>query len=282
MDNNSEGHTCPEVPLKPQRRGNEIAIVASGSFWYSQLVFQQLDGVHQVTTGYTGGTHRTPNSDNTRDHLQAVLIEYNPNVVSYSDLLSTWKAVVENGVSSSWEKHSRPLHHALAIFPTSQFQLGQVLRFIRYQTQIGSQCTFRNVRVGEPGPFYRAEEHHQDYITKLQRRKTTKQRLFTVRHPFTRHIYHRNTRDDDHQLHFHQGGRSSYQMPTPFNRTSNPPIRHGWERRPPARCEHMHPAHLTSSDAVGSLLSTDAVCENTEINKLDRIKIYEEYCNNKN
>jgi len=68
--------------------GADTAVLAGGCFWCMEKDFEALDGVDEVVSGFTGGTAENPTyqGDHT-GHYEAVEITYDPDVVSYRDLL---------------------------------------------------------------------------------------------------------------------------------------------------------------------------------------------------
>ncbi|MDT7935267.1 MAG: peptide-methionine (S)-S-oxide reductase MsrA [Sphingomonadaceae bacterium] len=70
---------------------HETAIFAGGCFWCTEAVFDQLDGVHAVESGYIGGTVDNPSykqvCDGRTGHAEAVKIEFDPARISYAELL---------------------------------------------------------------------------------------------------------------------------------------------------------------------------------------------------
>jgi len=83
---------CPEVALEPRRNlSNDICIVACGDFSGLQQRFQELQGVDRVVVGYTGGKKEKPTSDKLHGHCEALFIEFQPNVISYRQILDEWK-----------------------------------------------------------------------------------------------------------------------------------------------------------------------------------------------
>lgn len=72
----------------------EKAVFGGGCFWCTEAVFQRLRGVHQVTSGYTGGTTATPRYEDLHDkktgHVEAVEVDYDPTVISYETLLDVF------------------------------------------------------------------------------------------------------------------------------------------------------------------------------------------------
>ena len=67
----------------------EKAVFAGGCFWCMESDFEKLEGVTDVISGFTGGTAPNPTYNGDHDgHYEAVEINYNPNIVSYQDLLN--------------------------------------------------------------------------------------------------------------------------------------------------------------------------------------------------
>lgn len=69
----------------------ETAILAGGCFWCVETIYQKIEGVGRVLSGYSGGTAETADYETvcskTTDHAEAVLVEYDPSVISYADIL---------------------------------------------------------------------------------------------------------------------------------------------------------------------------------------------------
>ncbi|MGI9228833.1 MAG: peptide-methionine (S)-S-oxide reductase MsrA [Gammaproteobacteria bacterium] len=67
---------------------SETAVFAGGCFWCMEAVYQEQEGVTDVVSGFTGGTHPNPTykGDHT-GHYEAVLVSYDPAVISYQTLL---------------------------------------------------------------------------------------------------------------------------------------------------------------------------------------------------
>jgi len=72
----------------------EKATFAAGCFWQVEASFRQIPGVHATTVGYTGGRTDDPSYEqvcsHTTGHAEAVLVEYDPEQVSYDELLSAF------------------------------------------------------------------------------------------------------------------------------------------------------------------------------------------------
>jgi peptide-methionine (S)-S-oxide reductase len=75
----------------------ELATFGEGCFWCSEAIFQSLDGVVQVTSGYSGGTVANPTYEQvctgTTGHAEVIQVEYDPSKIGYEELLQAfWKS----------------------------------------------------------------------------------------------------------------------------------------------------------------------------------------------
>lgn len=66
----------------------DTAILAGGCFWCVEKDFESLEGVSEAVSGFTGGTVENPTYANPSDHYEAVLITYDPAVVSFEEILA--------------------------------------------------------------------------------------------------------------------------------------------------------------------------------------------------
>lgn len=72
----------------------ETATFGAGCFWCVEAIFQQLEGVHEVVSGYTGGTTVNPSYQavctGMTGHAEVVQIQFDPSVISYAELLEVF------------------------------------------------------------------------------------------------------------------------------------------------------------------------------------------------
>ena len=75
----------------------EKAIFCGGCFWCTEAVYKRIKGVDNVVSGYTGGFVKNPSyrevCNGTTGHAEGVIIDYDPSIVSYQDLLEIFFAV---------------------------------------------------------------------------------------------------------------------------------------------------------------------------------------------
>src|SRR5690606_15991709 len=95
-----KNNRMPTINQNPQSvsagSNSDTAIFANGCFWCTEAIFQQLEGVTAVASGYTGGDTEHPDyaevSTGTTGHAEALQIIYDPAVISYDELLEVfWK-----------------------------------------------------------------------------------------------------------------------------------------------------------------------------------------------
>ena len=159
----------PLVPPFPA--GFEQAIVAMGCFWGAERVFWQAPGVYTTAVGYAGGF--TPNASyeevcsGRTGHAEAVLVVFDPAVTSYEEILRLF-----------WENHDptqgmrqgndRGTQYRSAIYWTSEAQreAAEASR-ARYQRELDPAGHGEiTTELAEAGPFYYAEDYHQQYLAK--------------------------------------------------------------------------------------------------------------------
>ena len=142
----------------------ERATFASGCFWCTEAVFEGLNGVKSVTSGYTGG--KTPNPTyeavctGTTGHAEASQIEFDPRQITFEQLLEVfWESHDPTTLNRQGADHGT--QYRSAIFYNSESQ-----RLAAEKSRKAAQANFKNPIVTEITPlttFYKAEGYHQDY-----------------------------------------------------------------------------------------------------------------------
>ncbi len=81
-------------PIKQTSDTLQHAYFAAGCFWCVEAIFESIEGVYEVTSGYAGGKEKNPTYDQVSSgktgHAETVKIDYNPKVVSYETLLEAF------------------------------------------------------------------------------------------------------------------------------------------------------------------------------------------------
>jgi len=143
------------------------ATFAGGCFWCVEADFDKVDGVVSTISGYTGGTVANPTYEAVgrggTGHTEAVEIVYDPATVTYEKLLDVfWHN--HDPLAKNRQFCDRGDQYRPAIFYHNEEQ-----RRLAEQTKAMHQARFKQpiqTEIVKAGPFYKAEEYHQDYYVK--------------------------------------------------------------------------------------------------------------------
>lgn len=158
----------PEPPIdeKPAQ-GLRKAVFAGGCFWCTEAVFELIEGVKDVVSGYSGGTAETANyrrvSMGDTGHAEAVEITYDASVVTYGQLLRVFFEVAHDPTQLNRQGPDVGPQYRSAVFYLNDEQKRIAEAYIR---ALNEAKVFRSKIVTEVAPFkafYPAEEYHQDY-----------------------------------------------------------------------------------------------------------------------
>ncbi|MBD3379198.1 MAG: peptide-methionine (R)-S-oxide reductase MsrB [Candidatus Omnitrophica bacterium] len=145
------------------------AMFAGGCFWCMEPVFENIDGVLSVVSGYTGGSPGTAEyekvSTGNTGHFEAVLVVYDPSRVSYSRILKAFFGSIDP-TDAGGQFADRGAQYRTAVFYYDQDQKEQAVRFVAELDASGKYDAPVATPVLPAGKFYEAEEYHQDYYKK--------------------------------------------------------------------------------------------------------------------
>lgn len=142
----------------------EIATLAGGCFWCTEAVYQNLRGVSAVESGYIGGAKAHPSYEEVctgrTGHAEAIRITFDPDVISYGDLLDIFFAT-HDPTTLNRQGNDVGTQYRSAIFPHSPEQEAEAKAGIaRAQADQGNPI----VTTIEPlDTWYPAEDYHQKY-----------------------------------------------------------------------------------------------------------------------
>ena len=140
----------------------------AGCFWGVEYNFNNVEGVNDAISGYSGGKVDNPRYElvctNTTDHAEVVLVDYDPDVVTYDKLLQVF-----------WEKHDPTTlnrqgpdvgaQYRSAIFYFNDEQKNSATKSLQErQSTIGSRKIVTEIT--KASDFWKAEEYHQKYFEK--------------------------------------------------------------------------------------------------------------------
>ena len=157
----------PIATARPQEI--KKAIFAGGCFWCMEALFEQVPGVVDVTSGYTGGDVPNPTyeqvSTGTTGHFESVLVRYDPSKTSYRKLLEAyWKHI--DPTDPGGQFYDRGSQYRTAIFYLDQEQKRLAEESKRALNESGIFDKPIVTMILPAKTFYPAEEYHQDYYKK--------------------------------------------------------------------------------------------------------------------
>ncbi len=146
-----------------------MATFAGGCFWCMEGPFDELDGVVSTTSGYTGGHTVNPTYEEVSaggtGHAEAVQILYDPQKISYRELLAVyWRNTDPTTPDAQFCDHGSQYRPAIFYHTDEQRQLAEASKEEIERTKTFSAPIVTEItRTAE---FYPAEEYHQDFYQK--------------------------------------------------------------------------------------------------------------------
>ncbi len=152
--------------------GLETAVLGGGCFWCLEAVFDRVQGVAAVESGYMGGSVDRPSyrqvCSGQSGHAEVVRVAFDPAQISFSDLLDVFFAI-HDPTTPDRQGNDVGTQYRSVIFYTSEEQRRAAEEKIR---QLTAARAFRDpiVTAVEPAAtFYLAEDYHQEYFTNTPR-----------------------------------------------------------------------------------------------------------------
>ncbi len=144
----------------------DTATFGTGCFWCTEAIFQQLDGVLKVTSGYSGGHVAKPTynqvTTGTTGHAEVVQIVYDPQKLSFDELLEVFWQTHDPTTLNRQGNDEGPQYRSVVFYHNAE----QKQKAEKYKAELGKSGAWNNPIVTEISPykeFYVAENYHQDY-----------------------------------------------------------------------------------------------------------------------
>jgi peptide-methionine (S)-S-oxide reductase len=158
------GAALAQAPAKTAR-----ATFAGGCFWCVEADFDKVKGVISTTSGYIGGKVANPTYEQvagkTTGHAEAVEIVYDPAQVSYEQLLEYfWRTIDPTTVDRQFCDAGSPYRTAIFANDAAQLAAANASKAALEKNKPFKEPVVTQIALA--GPFYRAEDYHQDYYTK--------------------------------------------------------------------------------------------------------------------
>ena len=147
----------------------EKAIFAGGCFWCVEADFDKVPGVLSTTSGYIGGKVPNPTyqqvSNKSTGHAEAVEIVFDPAKVSYAQLLEHfWRTIDPTTQDRQFCDSGTPYRTAIFALDAAQLKAAQASLSALEKSKPFPEPIVTQIALA--GPFYAAEDYHQDYYKK--------------------------------------------------------------------------------------------------------------------
>ncbi len=144
----------------------QTATFAGGCFWCTEAIFTQLKGVEKVESGYSGGTVANPSYElvctGTTGHAETVQITFDPNVISYRDLLHIFFTVHDPTTPNRQGNDVGTQYRSVVFYHNEEQKRAaeEVMKEVEKQKIWDAPLVTELVPAK---PFYKAEDYHQEY-----------------------------------------------------------------------------------------------------------------------
>jgi peptide-methionine (S)-S-oxide reductase len=149
-------------------KGEQTAVFAGGCFWGIEAVFEHVNGVIDVKSGYSGGTKATADYDTVSSgktgHAESVKARFDPDKVTYRQLLEIFFSVAHDPTELNYQGPDHGTQYRSVIFYADE---GQRQAALSYNEELGKSGRYADPIVTQVVPleaFYDAESYHQNYM----------------------------------------------------------------------------------------------------------------------
>jgi len=157
--------TIPKDETIPKNMKTEFATFGAGCFWCVEAVFQELNGVLKVESGYMGGSLDDPTyrdvCSGTTGHAEVARLTFDPSVISYEELLEVlWTTHDPTTLNRQGADAGTQYRSAIFYYDDAQKQKAETSKAVVAPTIWDRPIVTEIVPASK---FYPAEEYHQDY-----------------------------------------------------------------------------------------------------------------------
>ena len=146
----------------------EIAVFGAGCFWCIEAIFSQVEGIKDISVGYTGGHTKSPTYEEickgNTGHAEVIRLEYDPSIVNYEDLLKIfWETHDPTTLNRQGNDIGTQYRSAIYYSNTEQKKIAE-----NYKKQLEKDKVYINkivTEISKLGIYYEAENYHQDYYS---------------------------------------------------------------------------------------------------------------------
>jgi peptide-methionine (S)-S-oxide reductase len=148
-----------------QQAASEVAILGGGCFWCLEAVYLEARGVTRVESGYMGGAAANPTYEQvcagTTGHAEVVRLEFDPNVISYRDILEIF-FTIHDPTTLNRQGNDVGTQYRSVIFTTSPEQEATARKVMAAMAAVWDAPIVTQVLPAET--WHKAEDYHQNYF----------------------------------------------------------------------------------------------------------------------
>jgi len=166
-------HEVLGTPIAPPfPDGLEQAVVGMGCFWGAERIFWRAEGVYTTAVGYAGGFTPNPTYEEVfsgrTGHTEAVLVVFDPKQTSYEEILRLfWEGHDPTQRNRQGNDVGTQYRSAIYTFDDEQRGAAEASRDAYRQELARAGYGEITTEIAEAGPFYYAEDYHQQYLHKV-------------------------------------------------------------------------------------------------------------------
>ena len=152
--------------INPLNTRAEEVVLAGGCFWCLEHDLDSLNGINSVKSGYSGGALQSPNYENHEGHQEAVLVNYNPNIVSFDEILRLFLRNIDP-LDGGGQFCDRGNSYKPVIFFNDTNEENESRRaLVNASKELAVPLNKILVEIKPKSKFWLAEEYHQDFAEK--------------------------------------------------------------------------------------------------------------------
>lgn len=152
----------------PASGGDQTAVVAGGCFWGIEGVFEKVKGVKSAVAGYSGGEKSTAHyemvSEGNTGHAESVQITFDPNQVTYGQLLKIFFSVAHDPTEKNRQGPDTGTQYRSVIFYANDEQRKVAESYVKQLDEAGVYSHPIVTQIVPLKAFYAAESYHQHYM----------------------------------------------------------------------------------------------------------------------
>ena len=158
----------PIMEMGQTFEATEEAVLAGGCFWGVEAVFERLEGVVDVVSGYSGGDEETASyymvGSGRTGHAESVRILYDPEIVDFDTLLEVFFRVAHDPTQLNYQGPDRGTEYRSVVFYANEDQRQLTEKYIDELNALGIFEEPIVTEVVALDGFYAAEDYHQDFV----------------------------------------------------------------------------------------------------------------------